>query len=87
MTFRTLSTEGPTLETLESSVGVSIKVDFPELADVTDWSLLDVTMPDGVSYSRRTSSLYFKATDAVTGLVTVGYDGSTVRSFNVSFTN
>ncbi len=68
-------------------MGVSIKVDFPELADVTDWSLLDVTMPDGVSYSRRTSSLYFKATDAVTGLVTVGYDGSTVRSFNVSFTN
>lgn len=68
-------------------MGVSIKVDFPELADVTDWSLLDVTMPDGVSYSRRTSSLYFKATDAVTGLVTVGYDGSPVRSFNVSFTN
>lgn len=87
MTFRTLSTDGPTLETLESSVGVSIKVDFPELADVTDWSLLDVTMPDGVSYSRRTSSLYFKATDAVTGLVTVGYDGHAVRSFNVSFTN
>lgn len=68
-------------------MGVSLKVDFPELADVTDWSLLDVTMPDGVSYSRRTSSLYLKATDAVTGLVTVGYDGSTVRSFNVSFTN
>lgn len=68
-------------------MGVSIKVDFPELADVTDWSLLDVTMPDGVSYSRRTSSLYFKATDAVTGLVTVGYDGHTVRLFNVSFTN
>lgn len=87
MTFRTLSTDGPTLETLESSVGVSIKVDFPELADATDWSLLDVTMPDGVSYSRRTSSLYFKATDAVTGLVTVGHDGHTVRSFNVSFTN
>ncbi|WFG77614.1 hypothetical protein LS2_34 [Escherichia virus LS2] len=86
MTFKTLSTEGPTLETWSPAVGVSIKVDFPELADVTDWSLLDVTMPDGVSYSRRTNSLYFKATDAVTGLVTVGYDGSTVRSFNVSFT-
>ncbi|UZT50166.1 hypothetical protein [Enterobacter phage 02_vB_Eclo_IJM] len=44
-------------------------------------------MPDGVSYSRRTNSLYFKATSGVEGLVTVRYDGSPVRSFNVSFTN
>nr|DAH89538.1 MAG TPA: hypothetical protein [Caudoviricetes sp.] len=44
-------------------------------------------MPDGVSYSRRTNSLYFKATSGVEGLVIVGYDGSHVRSFNVSFTN
>ena len=54
---------------------------------MTDWSLLDVTTPDGVSYSRRTNSLYFKATSGVEGLVIVGYDGSPVRSFNVSFTN
>ncbi|UZT50295.1 hypothetical protein [Enterobacter phage 03_vB_Eclo_IJM] len=46
-----------------------------ELSDVTDWSLLEVTMPDGVSYSRRTNSLYFKATSGVEGLVTVRYDG------------
>ena len=68
-------------------MGTSLKVDFPELSDVTDWSLLEVTTPDGVSYSRRTSSLYFKATSGVEGLVIVGYDGSHVRSFNVSFTN
>ncbi|UZT49967.1 hypothetical protein [Enterobacter phage 01_vB_Eclo_IJM] len=37
-------------------MGTSLKVDFPELSDVTDWSLLEVTMPDGVSYSRRTNS-------------------------------
>lgn len=64
-----------------------MKVDFPELSDVTDWSLLEVTPPEGVSYSRRTNSLYFKATSGVEGLVIVGYDGSHVRSFNVSFTN
>ncbi|WKV24235.1 hypothetical protein LET1_00034 [Pectobacterium phage LET1] len=68
-------------------MGTSLKVDFPELADVTDWSLLEVTTPDGVSYSRRTNSLYFKATSGVEGLVTVGYDGAPVRAFNVSFTN
>lgn len=44
-------------------------------------------MPEGVSYSRRTNSLYFKATSGVEGLVTVGYDGASIRSFNVSFTN
>ncbi|HHT8045568.1 TPA: hypothetical protein ACT2K6_004530 [Escherichia coli] len=54
---------------------------------MTDWSLLEVTTPDGVSYSRRTNSLYFKATSGVEGLVIVGYDGTPVRSFNVSFTN
>lgn len=68
-------------------MGTSLKVDFPELSDVTDWSLLEVTTPDGVSYSRRTNSLYFKATSGVEGLVIVGYNGSHVRSFNVSFTN
>lgn len=68
-------------------MGTSLKVAFPELSDVTDWSLLDVTTPDGVSYSRRTNSLYFKATSGVEGLVIVEYDGSPVRSFNVSFTN
>lgn len=66
-------------------MGTSLKVDFHELSDVTDWSLLEVTTPDGVSYSRRTNSLYFKATSGVEGLVIVGYDGSPVRSFNVSF--
>lgn len=64
-----------------------MKVELTELADVTDWSLLEVTTPEGVSYSRRTNSLYFKATTGVEGLVTVGYDGSLVRSFNVTFTN
>lgn len=68
-------------------MGTSLKVDFPELSDVTDWSLLEVTTPEGVSYSRRTNSLYFRATSGVEGLVIVGYDGSHVRSFNVSFTN
>lgn len=68
-------------------MGTSLKVDFPELSDVTDWSLLEVTTPDGVSYSRRINSLYFKATSGVEGLVIVGYDGSHVRSFSVSFTN
>lgn len=68
-------------------MGTSLKVDFPELSDVIDWSLLEVTTPEGVSYSRRTNSLYFKATSGVEGLVIVGYDGSHVRSFNVSFTN
>ncbi|QUE30114.1 hypothetical protein [Enterobacter phage IME278] len=64
-----------------------MKVELTELADVTDWSLLEVTTPEGVSYSRRTNSLYFKATTGVEGIVTVGYDGSLVRSFNVTFTN
>lgn len=68
-------------------MGTSLKVDFPELSGVIDWSLLEVTTPEGVSYSRRTNSLYFKATSGVEGLVIVGYDGSPVRSFNVSFTN
>ena len=68
-------------------MGTSLKVDLPELSDVTDWSLLDVTTPEGVSYSRRTNSLYFRATSGVEGLVIVLYDGSPVRSFNVSFTN
>ncbi|QVV96880.1 hypothetical protein [Kosakonia phage Kc166A] len=75
------------METFSSTVGSSLKVDFPELSDVTDWSKLGVTLPDGVSYSRRTNSLYFKATSAVSGLVTVEYDGSQIREFNVSFTN
>lgn len=75
------------METFSSTVGSSLKVDFPELSDVTDWSKLSVTLPDGVSYSRRTNSLYFKATSAVSGLVTVEYDGDQIREFNVSFTN
>lgn len=73
---------GPVVQTVSGNAGDSIKVELTELADVTDWSKLDVTVSDhSVTFSRRTNSLYFKGSVAGDYQITIGYDGSPVRSF------
>lgn len=78
----------PVVQTVSGTVGTSIKVELTELADVTDWSLLDVQVDDpDVTYSRRTNSLYFKASVAGDYQIIISYDGSPVRSFKLQVTN
>ncbi|QID21036.1 hypothetical protein [Escherichia phage RDN8.1] len=87
MTFKLAGDSSPVVETLESTVGASLKVELTELADVTDWSLLEVSTDSAVSYSRRANSLYFKAAVAGDYQIIIGYDGSPVRSFKLQVSN
>lgn len=78
----------PVVQTVSGTVGTSIKVELTELADVTDWSLLDVSVDDpAVTYSRRTNSLYFKASVAGDYQIIISYDGTEVKSFKLQVTN
>lgn len=72
---------GPVVQTVSGNAGDSIKVELSELAGVTDWSLLTVDVDPSVTFSRRTNSLYFKGSVAGDYQITIGYDGSPVRSF------
>lgn len=77
----------PVVQTVSGTVGTSIKIELTELADVTDWSLLDVSVNPAVTYSRRTNSLYFKASVAGDYQIIISYDGSPVRTFKLQVTN
>lgn len=72
----------PVVQTVSGNAGDSIKVELTELASVTDWSKLDVSVSDpSVTFARRTNSLYFKGSVAGDYRIIIGYDGSPVRSF------
>lgn len=75
------------VETLSVAIGGSLKVTLEDLVDVTDWSLLEVTLGESLAtYTRRTNSLYFKGTAEGETVVTIGYDGSLVKSFKLTVT-
>lgn len=68
--------------------GDSLKVTLDGLADVTDWSTLEVSYgTSGVaSHTRRTNTLYFKGIAVGETLVTVSFDGSEVKTFKLVVT-
>lgn len=78
---------GPEVQSVSIS-GESLKVTLDELADVTDWTKLVVTLEEATvsTWSRRTNSLYFKGIAEGETLVTIGYDGSPVRTFKLVVT-
>ncbi|QOC57848.1 putative minor capsid protein [Erwinia phage pEp_SNUABM_12] len=68
--------------------GDSLKVTLDGLADVTDWSTLEVSYgTSGVaSHTRRTNTLYFKGIAVGETLVTVSFDGSEMKTFKLVVT-
>lgn len=68
--------------------GDSLKVTLDGLADVTDWSTLEVTYgTSGIaSHTRRTNTLYFKGIAVGETLVTVSFDGSEMKTFKLVVT-
>ncbi|QEG12947.1 putative minor capsid protein [Klebsiella phage vB_KpnP_Sibilus] len=68
--------------------GDSLKVTLDGLADVTDWSTLEVSYgTSGVaSHTRRTNTLYFKGIAVGETLVTVSFDGSELKTFKLVVT-
>lgn len=68
--------------------GDSLKVTLDGLADVTDWSTLEVSYgTSGVaSHTRRTNTLYFKGIAVGETLVTISFDGSEMKTFKLVVT-
>ncbi|APD19647.1 putative capsid assembly protein [Pectobacterium phage PP74] len=69
--------------------GDSLKVTLVGLADVTDWSTLEVSYgTSGIAnQTRRTNTLYFKGIAVGETLVTVSFEGSERMTFKLVVTN
>lgn len=68
--------------------GDSLKVTLDGLEAVTDWSTLEVLYGTSglASHTRRTNVLYFKGIAEGETLVTINFDGSTVKELKLTVT-